>query len=385
MEVIPPASTNPVHRLRNLPNQPTQPTFRKTAEKQQRNFADGLRSRGSRLAYAGTESTVRDYDEETEAPSTPVILDSPHRFEMATPKFFPRSDFATDTGLESLFTGVFSLEDDPPEVRAAHKAREEQIATNRKHGVQRAAWERIGGIVMLFFAFWAWSYAGRTVIWAQTLRYSAVGIAAVVSGRGLFEALRMDKAYWRLSDILVLVVELAIAIFFGSEVKSSGMRNYAAEDVLGIGPPVFLGFLLLQELKTVATKLKSSSTEAGSSGLQGQSSTAGSNSKPVSTSPSRPERSLALVQQQSDMAVETGSASTGVRQPLKPQPKKKRESYVPSSSLSGLSLGLGGDESNVMSSPRLSSSKWAGDTSNQMVSRNTRSRIRIPPWERGTL
>jgi len=378
IKVLPRAPISEAHRLRNPPNQPT---FRKATDKQQQNFADGLRSRGSRAAYAETESTERDYDEETESPTTPVTLDSPRRLEMATPKFFPRSDFTTDTGLESLFTGVFSLADEPSEIRAAQKVQEEQATSNRQHNVKRAAWERIGGIVLLSFALWAWSYAGRAVIGAQALRFSALGIAAVVAGRGLFEALRMDKVYWRLSDILILGVELAVAIFLGSAIRSSGMRDCT----LGSGPLWFLGILLLQEFRTFATEMKASSTSAEPPASQTQSSTAGSKSGTVSTSSPRSDRSLALVQQPPGPIMKTVSAQSEVPQPRKPLPRKQRESYVPSSSLSGLSLGLGGDDSNVMSTPKFSSSTWGGDTSSQIVARNTRSRTKIPPWERGTL
>ncbi|MCJ1249952.1 hypothetical protein MMC30_007178 [Trapelia coarctata] len=308
---LPPAPISQAHRLRNPPNQPT---FRKATDNQQRNFADGLRRRGSRTAYAETESTERDYDEETESPTTPVTLDSPRRLEMATPKFFPRSDFSTDTGLESLFTGVFSLADDPPEVRAAQKVQEEQAASHRKHAVKRAAWERIGGIVLLSFAFWAWSYAERAVVGAQTLRFTALGSAAVVSGRGLFEAFRMDKAYWRLSDILVLGVELAVVIFLGRAVKSSGMRDYT----LGSGPLWFLGMLLLQEFGTFATEMRTSIAGAEPTPFQAQSTTqapsssAGSNGETATASSSHPERSLALARQSPEPVVETESSQPEV-------------------------------------------------------------------------
>jgi len=350
---------------------------------------DGLRSGATRTRYTKVESTGRDYDAETEPPTTPVTVDSPRRFELATPKFFPRSHFTTDTGLESLFTGVFSLADDPPEVRAAQKALEEQAASTRTQTIRRAAWERIGGIVLLSFALFAWLYAGRTPVGAQTLRFTALGIAAVVSGRGLFETLRMDKAYWRLSDVMLLGVELGVAIFLGSAVKSSGMRNYAVNDTFGSGPQWFLAFLLVQEFGTFATEMKAASTVAEPSPSPAQPNTASSNSEMATTSPSRPDRSLALVQQRTDPVQETvRSFQSEVRQPRGSQPKTKRESYVPSGNLSGLSLGgLGGDgiQGSAVSNPRFSSSTWGGDPSGQIVVRNTRSRTKIAPWERGTL
>ena len=374
---------------RRLRNPPKQPAFRKATDKQQQNFLDGLRSKVSRTSYAETESPVRDYDEDTESPTTPVEFDSPRHLEMATPKFFPPSAFATDTGLESLFTGVFSLADDPPEVRAAQKAHEEQAASNQNANLKRSAWDRTGGIILLSFALWAWSYAGKELSISQILRFTALGIAAVVSGRGLFEALRMDKTYWRLSDILVLGVELAVAIFLGSALKSSGMRDSPVSETLGSGPLWFLGILLLQEFGTFAREMNGSNSQTTMDEAPHHDAQAGAPASRAETGrrePSHREKSLALAQQAPDLTFEETAIARSHHTsdpPRRSQPKKKRESYVPSSSLSGLSLGLGGDESSVVPSPRFSNSTWSGES--QIVTRNMRSRNKIPPWERGTL
>lgn len=81
----------------------------------------GLQPQTRKAAAAPTNffsaSGNRDaFNSRTERPETQQVVEGPT---MAEPKFFPQSDFQTDTGLETLFTKVFSMEEDPLEVRQA--------------------------------------------------------------------------------------------------------------------------------------------------------------------------------------------------------------------------------------------------------------------------
>ncbi|KAL9098613.1 MAG: hypothetical protein Q9187_009628 [Circinaria calcarea] len=64
--------------------------------------------------------------------------------------------------------------------------------------------------------------------------------------------------------------------------------------------------------------------------------------------------------------------------------KAKRESLVPSNSLSGLSLGLGQEPRSGLSTPKFET--WGGERSTALVARNTRSKgLKTEPWGRGTM
>ena len=374
----------PISQAQRLRNPPNQPTFRKASDMKQRNFFAGLRCSVPGLDFEENESPRSNLGEHSDNSASPAASASPGRIELSKPTFFPRSDFGTDTGLESLFTGVFSLADDPPEVRNAREPSETQATRNPSPlvDIKQTLRVKATGIVLLCLALFAWAYAERTAVGVRSLRLAALGTAAVVVGRRLMEALSVDKAFWRLSDVLVLVAELAIAIFLGSAVKTSGIRENSSEEHFGNGPFWFLGALLLQGFVEFAKEMRNSSMAevlvnckrpttaalAGHSGGQVQGS---------------PEQSLALTQQPPDSpsTTHTELVKSGVWQPSARRTKTKRESFIPSSGLSSLSLGLGSKTKSTGTNAKFST--WGGQS--DLVASHTRSKGAVPPLGKGTL
>lgn len=223
---LPPAPICQAHKLRNPPNPLT---FHRTPPKAQQNFFNSVTGRSS--ALGGQDSTTKqgsDYPE------------------MAPPKFFPKSSSRSDTGLESLFAGVFSLTDEPPEVRVVQQEHEAQDpGYHLREPPPSASIRRKMSIVLLFVASVAWTRVDLSLRIAVPVQVIALTIAAAVVGKNLVEALNMNKAYWVISDILLFSCEFAAAISLTSAVTSAtGGRH---EGVQTVGPGLLI-LLAVQEI-----------------------------------------------------------------------------------------------------------------------------------------
>lgn len=103
---LPANIVSPAHRLRNPPNQPT---FRSATAAQKQNFFEVPNKR-----------SMLDSSSDTSEAGPPSAADlSPMKF--ADPRFFPDSGNREETGLESLFTNIFSIAEEPAEVRAVQQ------------------------------------------------------------------------------------------------------------------------------------------------------------------------------------------------------------------------------------------------------------------------
>ena len=340
-------------------------------------------------------------NEESDPPA-PSNFSTPGRFDMAQPRFFPQSDRRADTGLESLFTAAFSLKDEPPEVRAARELHNNMLSLQRRPNAARTAIQRAASITLLGLACLAWSFASTHPEYAQLLRLVALGVATAVAGRGLLDAFQVEKEFWRFSDIMIFVVELALAIYLGSIVKSSRL-DY--EITLGMIPMWLLGFMMFQEIVTFAQELKASAVPP---------------EPQLEPSPAEPDDFLSIEQEtyadpgfpkihsshmisldkqglpdayskskvrMSDSEIRIKPWGELIEPPRVTHSKSrqaKRESLVPSSSLSGLSLGLGQELRSGLSTPKFET--WGGEKGTALVSRNTRSKgVKTEPWGMGTL
>lgn len=318
---LPPAPICLAHKLRNPPNRPT---FHKTPPKVQENFFKNV---------TGRSSTLDDQGKPTEA-----AADYP---EMAPPRFFPKSATLSDTGLESLFAGVFSLNDEPPEVRTA---RQEQEAQDPSYYLREpppeAAIRRKFSILLLFLATLAWTSVEMSSSMAVATQVAALFIAAAVAGKHLVEAMNMNKAFWSVSDILLFTCELAAAISLTSAVTSPnvGRQDGGRQEGVDILGPGLLIVLTIQEIWVLVSSPK---TGTGSSirGSVPPTPTEPSSSEPVTTEP-LPSTSQQSYRQQAVY-------STPLVQP-QPRPEARTTRSMskataavgsPSSGLSGLSLG----------------------------------------------
>ena len=103
---------SPAHKLRNPPNQPT---FRKASAAQKQKF----------FKPTATRSIRDDYSETSEPPSlSEVDFGDASPIKFADPKFFPEAERKDTTGLENLFSNIFTISEEPAEVRAAQQVRE---------------------------------------------------------------------------------------------------------------------------------------------------------------------------------------------------------------------------------------------------------------------
>lgn len=104
---LPANVVSPAHRLRNPPNQPK---FRSASM-----IKDQMR-------FKPLPKSMQDNASETSGIVSLSAADlSPMK--IAEPRFFPDSDRREETGLENLFSNVFSIAEDPAEVRAAQQLR----------------------------------------------------------------------------------------------------------------------------------------------------------------------------------------------------------------------------------------------------------------------
>jgi hypothetical protein len=320
---LPPAPIAPAQRLRNPPNRPT---FRKASATQKQSFLDGFAGSTSATVQRTSSSLARISREDIK-PDFPEEPLSSRRMEMAPQRFAPPLE---ETGLESLFNGVFSLSEDPVEVRAIlhHEEKETEhnpIPPSRPKSPQkRARWDLIGCMSILAFAPWAWWYAERVVLGSQALRFISLGLAATVLLRELAEILKTGKAYWRLSDILLLVVELGVATFLARAVASFTTQLDGVKSDLGIWPTVFFVVLLLQESLVMKHDL-SNAISMDSTSDSKEAKISASESKPAATtSPGTKHSVMAIdetVNSQQRLPVENGM-SEDLLVPLRKRPMK---------------------------------------------------------------
>ncbi|MCJ1286994.1 hypothetical protein MMC26_006341 [Xylographa opegraphella] len=375
----------PMSKARYLRNPPSQATFRKTSAVQQQRFLGSLMSSVSAEIYNSdeTETEAEDRDDLDMKRLTPTV----NRIKMHRPSFFAQSELEADTGLESLINGVFSLADDPPEIRAErekqiHEQQRLQEDRDLRNSVavrERSPWERIASIVLLSLACLSWSYAGAGTIGAQVLRYFALGTTAVIIGQALFDAINIHQALWKASDILVLGVELGITIFLGRAVKSSGTGGDEAADEYGSGPILFLGALWMQELMSFIRKCRASVSSVASS-IGDPSPPASNNSELDANSP--PSQHPSAPASRNTVAGASPRRTGSPAASADPRPSRTKARRVePSENLPGLSLGPKKKASNASTAPRN-----PGWSSNQgVVTRSMRSSNGTPAWGRGTL
>jgi len=307
---------------------------------------------------------------------------------MDKPTFFVQSDLEADTGLESLISGVFSLADDPPEIRAERQRQiDEQSLSQAGQNMRisraardRAAWERVASIVLLSLACLSWSYAGTGIVGAQILRYFALGTTAVIIGRALFDAIDIHQALWKASDILVLGVELGITIFLGRTVKASIAGDEVRGYEYGNGPILFLGALWVQEFISFVREFRASVSNATPSTTEPPLDLSRNTDLTVSLPPRQNPNSALAAQSSIADTPPRRTSSQGTSTNSRPQ-RTKAKPVEPSENLPGLSIGPKKPRSDASMV-----SRNAGWSSNQsIVSRNTRSSNGTPVWGRGDL
>ena len=357
---IPPAPVSQAHQLRNPPNQPR---FRKASSLQQQNFSNQVKAKRSN-SYDEDDT---DYD-----PPTPTTVSSSPRLGMAPPRFFPPSDLKNDTGLESIFDSTFTLQDGPPEVRASQGTQQPQRIYRKLPATLPSPWQRVMKIIMLLFACLALSVVAKHPRFGLHLRFSALGVAAMVSGTSLSSSMQTSKAFWNVSDILLFALELAMSIFLGSAVKSSIQTGVNAQSTSQLSMWL-LGVMTLQEILMFGSEMRTS--------RQPLSNSTHANPQTSTRTPSYDSlaaKSLAITNQELPTTSQTTNnpSQAQIHQPRTTRSKSKRESFVPSTTLSGLSLGPRPEPPNT--GGRSQHSSWSKTT--EFTPRSTRSTGRNALW-----
>lgn len=142
---------------------------------------------------------------------------------MAPPRFFPPSDFATDTGLESLFDRTFSLADDPSEVKNPGWSETAAIGgrallrnpSNRSSSILKSS--------LLLMCLVLWAFGQIFSLPGHIVETSVLGITFLVAGFSLLESLMRPILKWSATDVLLSFLELVAC---GCLVKHLGLDTY---------------------------------------------------------------------------------------------------------------------------------------------------------------
>ncbi|PYH99175.1 hypothetical protein BO71DRAFT_343219 [Aspergillus ellipticus CBS 707.79] len=149
----------------------------------------------------------------------------------APPKFFPVSDHAASTGLESLFDRTFTIKSPEDEEDGTWQARHQESNTRPRHSTDLHGYFvfqylRLG---LLLFSLFAWylSQFERFSIPGNYVEVASLGSASLIAGFALLETLKQPIAQWNGMEILVYFAELVAAVHIGGNLpRVSFERHY---------------------------------------------------------------------------------------------------------------------------------------------------------------
>ncbi|PGH07827.1 hypothetical protein GX51_01537 [Blastomyces parvus] len=141
------------------------------------------------------------------ASETSRAIPSPETI-MAPPKFFPPSDFANDTGLESLFDKTFSIRDEPVDLQR------QQWALRSGESPVRSS--RILKCVLLSISIFLLLVAQVFGLPGNSVETAVLGISFLVAGFSLLESLMRPLAAWSAVDIILSVIELFACVYLAA-------------------------------------------------------------------------------------------------------------------------------------------------------------------------
>ena len=188
----------------------------------------------------------------------------------APPKFFPMSDHAASTGLESLFDKTFTIktpEDEEKEKQGwKHEATQEsshQPVDLRNFLIYQ--YLRLGLLLASLLA-WALSQSGLLSVPGNYIEVASLGSASLIAGFALLEVLKRPIVYWNGMEILVYFAELAAAIHLGGNLpRVSFAREYF--DRYG---KLLLIFMAAQETLGLLSVYRAITTHGGGGGVHEQ-------------------------------------------------------------------------------------------------------------------
>ncbi|GLA43415.1 hypothetical protein AnigIFM63309_001149 [Aspergillus niger] len=169
----------------------------------------------------------------------------------APPKFFPVSDHAATTGLESLFDRTFTIKSPEDEEDSSWQSRHQSSNSHSRQsanlrGYFVCQYLRLG-LLLVSLAAWVLSQYDRLSIPGNYVEVASLGSASLIAGFALLEALKQPIVQWNGMEILVYFAELVAAVHLGGNLpRVSIERHYfdrygqlllvfmAAQEALGL-------------------------------------------------------------------------------------------------------------------------------------------------------
>ncbi|KAE8147285.1 Ima1 N-terminal domain-containing protein [Aspergillus avenaceus] len=177
----------------------------------------------------------------------------------APPKFFPMSDHAASTGLESLFDKTFTIKSPEDEDRGTRQSQQAKSTRPQPsvdlHRFFVFQFLRLG---LLFASLTAWllSQYGHVSVRGDYIEVCSLGSASLIAGLALLEVLNHPIAQWNGMEILVYFAELVAAVHLGGNLPQvSFERHYF--DRYG---KLLLVFMTVQEALGLLSLYRFSST-----------------------------------------------------------------------------------------------------------------------------
>ncbi|KAK6838183.1 hypothetical protein RU639_000871 [Aspergillus parasiticus] len=149
----------------------------------------------------------------------------------APPKFFPMSDHAASTGLESLFDKAFTIKSPEDEDHGAWQSQQQTTNTRPHQSVDLHSYFIFQylrlGLLLSSIAAWLVSQYGHISLPGDCIEVASLGSASLIAGFALLEALKQPLAQWNGMEILVYFAELVAAVHLGGNLPQvSYERHY---------------------------------------------------------------------------------------------------------------------------------------------------------------
>lgn len=167
----------------------------------------------------------------------------------APPRFFPQSN-EIDTGLESIFSGAFNIDETPHEVRSARQQNE----STPKSSARRNSVPIILRLIFIFslsLSAAAWSNAPNGPNSTVRMHLSSLSAAILVAFLGIMLTIQRTDDPWLWINIIIYSSEIGFAAMIGSAIQTKTI-DY---DRLWLPGLILLCGMILQEGFAVASPL----------------------------------------------------------------------------------------------------------------------------------
>lgn len=200
---LPPAPKSQAHKLRNPTISSSYPV-----PSERENFF-------SRQTLTNEQDEISEIGTEADALSRRPSVASPA---FAPARFFPQST-ETDTGLESIFSGAFNIDEIPHEVRSARQQHE----STPKSPLRRNAVAIILRLIFIFslcISVAAWSTASNGPNSKVRKHLSSLSAAIMIAFLGIMLTIRRTDYPWLWIDIIIYSSEIGFSAMIGSAIQT---------------------------------------------------------------------------------------------------------------------------------------------------------------------